>query len=68
MRGEPGRPNGGDGRDFELLEPNAKGLRVFALTDQASVSFEYEGTGLAQQMSFHQSGMTIELEREDSGN
>ncbi len=54
-----------DGRDFELLEPDEEGWRYFALTDQASVSFEREGEAPAAKMIFRQPGATIELDREE---
>ena len=52
-----------DGRDFELLEPDEEGWRFFALTDQASVSFEREGAAPATKMIFRQPGATLELAR-----
>jgi secernin len=54
-----------DGRIFELLEPDATGRRLFALTDQAAVSFAGEGLGPAPSMQLHQAGTTFELQREN---
>jgi len=57
-----------DGRLFELLEPNQEGRWVFALTDQAAISFERGDSGPATAMTLHQGGTAIEFEREDAGN
>jgi hypothetical protein len=55
-----------DGRVFDLLEENAEGRWVFALTDQAAVSFDYDDAGELLGMKFHQVGVTYELERMDA--
>ena len=56
-----------DGRVFELLEPDAEGRWFFALTDQASVSFELDEAGSAARMELHQAGASFQLEREVAG-
>ena len=56
-----------DGRVFELLEPDAEGRWFFALTDQASVSFELDDAGSAASMELHQAGASFRLAREVAG-
>jgi len=56
-----------DGRVFDLLDAGADGRWVFALTDQAAVSFEYGDAGGVLGMKFHQGGSSFDLEREDAG-
>ncbi len=55
-----------DERIFELLPENEEGRWVFALTDQAAVSFDREDTAVIG-MHFHQSGMSFELTRLEDG-
>lgn len=55
-----------DDRIFELLEPDETGRWVFALTDQASVVFDREGTAPASSLTFQQAGVAFELRREDA--
>jgi len=57
-----------DGRIFELLEADPTGRWVFALTDQAAVTFTREGTDPATSMKLHQAGTAFELQRESPGN
>ena len=57
-----------DGRIFELLDPDEEGRWVFALTDQASLSFTREGLDPASGMEFHQPGAVIKLKRESPDN
>ena len=52
-----------DGRVFELLEPDQDGRWVFALTDQAAVSFTRSGTEPPTSMKLHQGGSAFELQR-----
>lgn len=56
-----------DGRDFELLDPDEQGRWVFALSDQASVSFQVVGEGPATNMTFAQPGASFDLTREKAG-
>lgn len=50
---------------FELLEPDAEGMRAFAIApDQIKVSFDLGDDGRAEVLHIHQSGMTFDVPRE----
>ena len=55
-----------DGRVFDLLDEDAEGRWVFALTDQAAVSFRRDADGAVIGMRFHQGAVTYDLDRVDA--